>query len=102
MFTVNQEGEKGHENPSARVCKWQSPRCLFQVRNKTQSCCLRRERLVRILPDSRVEAVFEGEKEAVKALVEFCKRGSSGAVVTNVDLTWEDYTGEFVGFKIKY
>ena len=52
------------------------------------------------LPDFRVEAVFEGEEEAVKALVEFCKRGPSGARVMNVDLTWEKCTGEFVGFKI--
>jgi len=34
---------------------------------------------VRNLTDSRVEAVFEGEEEAAKALVKFCKRGSSGA-----------------------
>jgi acylphosphatase len=54
------------------------------------------------LPDFRVEAVFEGEEEAVKALVEFCRRGPSGARVTNVDLTWENCTGEFVGFKIKH
>ena len=54
------------------------------------------------LPDGRVEAVFEGEEEAVKTLIEFCKRGPPDARVTNVDLTWESYTGEFDGFKIKY
>jgi acylphosphatase len=57
---------------------------------------------IRNLTDSRVEAVFEGEEEDVKALVGFCKRGPSGARVTNVDLTWENCTGEFDGFKIKY
>ncbi|MCW4044044.1 MAG: acylphosphatase [Candidatus Bathyarchaeota archaeon] len=57
---------------------------------------------VRNLPDARVEAVFEGEEEAVAALVEFCKRGPTGANVTHVDLTWETCTGEFVGFKIKH
>lgn len=57
---------------------------------------------VRNLPDSSVEAVFEGEEEAVKALVDFCKRGSSGAEVTNFELTWEIYTGELEGFKIKH
>jgi len=57
---------------------------------------------VRNLPDGRVEAVFEGEKEAVQTLIDFCKRGPSGARVTNFDLTWEDYTGEFDRFKIKY
>jgi acylphosphatase len=57
---------------------------------------------VRNLPDGRVEAVFEGEEKAVKALVEFCKRGPPGARVNSVDLTWENFTGEFDGFKIKY
>jgi len=57
---------------------------------------------VRNLPDSRVEAVFEGEKDAVQTLVDFCKHGPSGAKVTNINLTWETYTGEFGKFKIKY
>ena len=56
---------------------------------------------VRNLVDGRVEAVFEGEEEAVKALVEFCKSGPPMARVTSVDLTWENYSGEFDGFKIK-
>jgi acylphosphatase len=57
---------------------------------------------VRNLPDSRVEAVFEGEKGAVQTLVDFCRHGPSGAKVTNINLTWETYTGEFDKFKIKY
>ena len=57
---------------------------------------------VRNLPDDRLEAVFEGEKEAVQTLIDFCKHGPSGAKVANIDLTWETYTGEFDRFKIKY
>jgi acylphosphatase len=57
---------------------------------------------IRNLPDGRVEAVFEGEKEAVQKLIEFCKHGPSSARVTNVDFTWENYTGEFASFKLKY
>jgi acylphosphatase len=57
---------------------------------------------IRNLPDGRVEAVFEGEEEAVKALIEFCKRGPSGARITNVDLRWENFTGEFDVFKVRY
>jgi acylphosphatase len=57
---------------------------------------------VRNLPDGIVEAVFEGEEEAVKALIEFCKRGPSGARITNVDLRWENFTGEFDAFKVRY
>ena len=57
---------------------------------------------VRNLPDGRVEAVFEGERGDVEKLIEFCKRGPPGARVTKVQVFWEDYTGEFKDFKIRY
>jgi len=57
---------------------------------------------VRNLPDGRVEAVFEGEKDKVDKLIEFCRRGPPGARVTNVELVWENYTGEFRDFRIRY
>ncbi len=57
---------------------------------------------VRNVPDGRVEAVFEGDEEAVNELIVFCKRGSKHARVTGTDVTWENYTGEFDKFKIKY
>jgi acylphosphatase len=57
---------------------------------------------VRNVSGGRVEAVFEGEEEAVEALIAFCKRGTSGARVTNVDVEWEHYTGEFDRFIIRY
>ena len=57
---------------------------------------------IRNLRDGEVEAVFEGEEEAVKELVEFCKRGSPRARVTHVDVKWESYTGEFKDFQIRY
>jgi len=57
---------------------------------------------VRNLPDGRVEAVFEGEKDKVDRLIEFCRRGPPGARVTRVEVTWENYTGEFKSFNIGY
>jgi acylphosphatase len=57
---------------------------------------------VRNLRDGRVEAVFEGEKEAVKQLIEFCRRGPPGARITYVNVKWETYTGKFKDFKIRY
>jgi acylphosphatase len=40
-------------------------------------------------PDGAVEAVFEGEPEAVERLVEFCRQGPRGAQVDSVDVTEE-------------
>jgi len=57
---------------------------------------------IRNMPDGRVEAVFEGEKDKVEDLVEFCRRGPPGARVTRVEVVWEDYIGEFKSFSIRY
>jgi len=57
---------------------------------------------VRNTVDGRVEAVFEGEKKDVEELIDFCRRGPPGARVTKVDVRWENYTGEFRGFRIRY
>ena len=39
--------------------------------------------------DGTVEAVFEGEPEAVERLVEFCREGPRGAVVDRVQVSDE-------------
>jgi len=57
---------------------------------------------VRNLPDDRVEAVVEGDRDKVETLIEFCKRGPHGAKVTKVEVTWEDYTGQFKSFTIRF
>ena len=51
------------------------------------------------MTDKHEDALFT---DAVKELVEFCKRGSSGAKVTHVNVQWENYTGKFQDFKIRY
>jgi len=57
---------------------------------------------VRNLQDRRVEAVFEGEKDDVERLIEFCRIGPPGARVKHVEVRWEHYTGELKGFRIRY
>ena len=44
---------------------------------------------VKNLPDGRVEAVFEGDKHKVNAMLAWCRQGTPSAAVTNVNLTWE-------------
>lgn len=57
---------------------------------------------VRNMSDGRVEAVFEGEKELVERMLEFCRRGPPGAKVEDVQVEWEPHKGEFSGFGIRY
>ncbi|MCX8204855.1 MAG: acylphosphatase [Candidatus Nezhaarchaeota archaeon] len=57
---------------------------------------------VRNLADGRVEAVFEGEKEAVEDMVRSSWRGPPGAKVRNVEVVWEEYRGEFQDFRVIY
>ena len=51
-------------------------------------------------PHGTVEAVFEGEPEAVGRLVEFCRKGPRGAQVESVDVHEEDPRGES-GFTVQ-
>jgi acylphosphatase len=50
--------------------------------------------------DGTVEAVFEGDEEAVERLVEFCRRGPGGARVDRVEVETEDAEG-LAGFAIR-
>lgn len=51
-------------------------------------------------PDGAVEAVFEGDADAVQALVDWCGRGPRGADVDSVDEKTEEPEG-VSGFEIR-
>lgn len=51
--------------------------------------------------DGSVEGVFEGESEAVEALVQWCKQGPRLAHVERVTVTPEPFKGEFSDFQIR-
>lgn len=57
---------------------------------------------VKNLPDDRVEAVFEGKKDAVRDLIEWAKKGPDSARVDSVEVKWEEFKGEFNSFKVRY
>lgn len=50
--------------------------------------------------DGAVEAVFEGDQEAVERLVEFCREGPRGAQVERVQVTQEEPEG-LSDFKVR-
>lgn len=59
---------------------------------------------VRNMRDGTVEAVFEGQKSQVDAILEWCQQGPANAQVTDVKTQTEAYSGngEFDGFKIDF
>lgn len=55
---------------------------------------------VRNNPDGSLEAVFEGEPEAVERLVDYCREGPRGARVTGVEVS-EEEPEELSGFAVR-
>jgi acylphosphatase len=56
---------------------------------------------VKNLNDGGVEAVFEGESNKVKELIEWIKKGPLTAKVRHIDIKREDYKGEFKSFELR-
>ncbi len=52
----------------------------------------------RNLTDGRVEAVFEGSKGDIDKIIELCRCGPPLSRVDNVEIVWDDYTGEYQNF----
>jgi acylphosphatase len=72
-----------------------------------ENTCKKAEKLgvtgwVKNLRDGRVEGVFEGEKPAVEKMVNWARKGPIWAKIEALNITWEDYTGEFKDFEIRY
>jgi len=55
---------------------------------------------VRNTGDGRVEVIAEGEKRDIEELVAELNEGTPSSIVENVEVNWEDYTGEFSDFRI--
>jgi len=53
------------------------------------------------LADGSVEAVFEGPRDRVESMVEWCRRGPNGAHVARVDERPEPLAGE-AGFRVEF
>jgi acylphosphatase len=75
---------------------------FFRARTQEQAERLGVSGWVRNLRDGGVEAVFEGEREKVDEMLGFCRKGPPGARVSDVEVRWEDYSGEFSGFQVRY
>lgn len=55
---------------------------------------------VRNTSDNRVEAVFQGSKEAIEKMIRFCRKGPFLAEVKNVEVVWEEEREQYTSFEI--
>jgi len=75
---------------------------LFRLNTKKEADELGISGWVRNLADGRVEAVFEGDKGNVEQMVDWARRGPIWAKIDDFSVIWEDYSGEFTAFGIRY
>lgn len=57
---------------------------------------------VRNTEEGGVEVVAEGAKENLEELIKWCREGPPGAQVKKVEVEWQEATGEFGSFEIRY
>jgi len=57
---------------------------------------------VQNLRDGAVEAVFEGDRSAIEACIEWNATRQPRAIVERADVTWESPTGEFTDFDVRH
>jgi acylphosphatase len=57
---------------------------------------------VRNRRDGSVEVTAEGTSAGLAALLDFLKAGPPSAEVSDVEAAWQEPTGEFSGFEVRY
>lgn len=56
---------------------------------------------VRNLPDTRVEAVLQGNKTQIEDMLARCRRGPMLSEVTDIEVRWEEKEQDFWTFEIR-
>jgi len=74
----------------------------FRAKAQEQAVALAVVGWIRNKSDGTVEGVFEGNRENVEKLIDWCRLGPPRAIVSGVQVKWEDYRGEFSKFIIAY
>jgi acylphosphatase len=54
---------------------------------------------IRNEPGGEVTAAFEGSREQVESMVDWCRRGPPGAYVDDLQVTWSEPAGDS-GFRV--
>lgn len=75
---------------------------FFRAYARDRAEMLRLKGWVRNQADGTVEALVEGDSGRVQEFIEWCRHGPSSARVEQVDVRWEEFSGEFDSFMVKF
>lgn len=75
---------------------------MYRARAEEKALALGVTGWVRNLPDGRVEAILEGAASRVEEMLRWCRQGPRDAVVEDVEVLQEPYTGEYLTFSVRY
>ena len=67
---------------------------FFRAETRDRARSLGLSGWVRNVPDGSVEAVFEGDRDRIDSILEWCRRGPGFAEVEDVEVAWEEPRGE--------
>jgi acylphosphatase len=73
---------------------------FFRAETRSRAESLGLAGWVRNAPDGSVEALFEGDPVRVDSMVEWCRRGPSGAHVNEIELLEEEAGQAERGFRV--
>jgi len=75
---------------------------FFRANTERKAVDLRVTGWVRNREDGSVEAIFEGPKNKINELINWCKNGQPYAKVKDMHVIWESYRNEFDNFEIRH
>ena len=75
---------------------------FFRSTSRSQALHLGLTGWVKNRADGKVEIVAEGEQDVLDRFIQWCHEGPPGSRVDKVNLEFDEYTGEFFNFAIKY
>jgi acylphosphatase len=75
---------------------------FFRASTRDQAVFLGLTGWVRNLPDGRVAAIFEGDREKIDSMLVWLQEGPQYAAVDEVLTGWQPHQGEFQEFRIVY
>lgn len=74
----------------------------FRAHTMREARALGADGWVRNLPSGSVELIAEGEEEALRKLLQWCRNGPPAASVDRVEEQWLEYIGDLDLFTIRY